>query len=464
MPAHPPRIPPNLFKAYDLRGVVGRDIDAAIAGQVARALAGMAREAGHDGIVLGRDSRLSSPALASAVGDGLRAGGLDVIDLGLVTTPMAYFAAEHLGTRAAVMVTGSHNPPDQNGLKIVLGGESLSEASLHALRQRAEAGPVPDTERPGALIRRDIAADYHQRITDDVRPARALRVVLDAGNGAAGPYAPDLFRALGCQVDALYCEPDGHFPHHHPDPSRPENLEPLRARVLATGADLGLAFDGDGDRLGVVSADGRIIWPDRQLMLYAADMLARNPGAGVVYDVKSTRNLAPWIARHGGEAILWKTGHSLLKAKLKETGALLAGEMSGHIFFKERWYGFDDGLYAGARLVEILSRRDDAGAALATLPDSLNTPEIQVRMAEGETHPLVEALAGQADFPGATRVIRVDGLRVEYADGFGLVRASNTTPVLTLRFEADDAGAMARIQAQFRDLLHNARPDLSLPF
>jgi phosphomannomutase/phosphoglucomutase len=456
------RIAPGLFRAYDIRGIVGRDLTPESLGLIARALADTARAAGHDTIVVGRDSRLSGPELTTALIASLRAGGLDVIDLGMVTTPMTYFAAEHLGTHAAAMVTGSHNPPEYNGLKIVLGGESLSEPALQGLRARAEAGGFG--AGAGAYRTHDIGPSYLRRILDDIRSARSLRVVLDAGNGSAGAYAPDLFRALGCQVDPLYCEVDGHFPNHHPDPSRPENLAALVERVRATGADLGLAFDGDADRLGVVGPDGAIVWPDRQVMLFAADLLGRHPGARVIYDVKSTRNLAPWIRAHGGEPILWKTGHSLLKAKLKETGGLLAGEMSGHIFFKERWYGFDDGLYAGARLVEILSRQADVGAALAALPDSLNTPELQVRMAEGEAHRLIAELAERAVFEGAREVIRVDGLRVEYPDGFGLMRASNTTPVITLRFEADTPEAMARIQAAFRAILLGARPDLSLPF
>lgn len=455
-------IAPEIFRAYDIRGIVGRDLTPPSVERIARGVAGMAGDAGHAGIVVGRDSRLSSPELSAALIAGLRAGGLDVIDLGAVTTPMTYFAAEHLGTRAAVMVTGSHNPPEYNGLKIVLAGESLSEGALQSLRARIETGELPSGA--GGCRGHDIFPAYLARIVRDILPARPLKVVLDAGNGIAGAYAPTLFAALGCRVEPLYCEVDGRFPNHHPDPSRPENLTALIERVRASGADLGLAFDGDADRLGVVGPDGRIVWPDRQVMLFAADVLDRHPGARVVYDVKSTRNLAPWIRDHGGEPILWKTGHSLLKAKLKETGALLAGEMSGHIFFKERWYGFDDGLYAGARLIEILSRQVDVGAALGVLPDSLNTPELQVRMAEGEAHPLIAELAEHAVFEGAREVIRVDGLRVEYPDGFGLMRASNTTPVITLRFEADTPEAMARIQAAFRAILLAARPDLSLPF
>ncbi len=455
-------LPREIFRAYDIRGIVGAALTPERVALIGRAIGSEARLIGHASIAVGRDNRPSGVKLGAALVDGLRAAGMDIIDLGMITTPMLYFAARHLGTDSGVMVTGSHNPPAYNGLKIVLDGESLSEQGIQALRRRVESDDFSNGS--GGYRRQDIHQAYLDRITADIKPARPLRVVIDAGNGIAGAYAPELFQALGCEVEPLFCEVDGRFPNHHPDPSRPENLAALIDRVRATGADLGLAFDGDADRLGVVGPDGAIVWPDRQVMLFAADLLARHPGAKIVYDVKSTRNLAPWIRAHGGEPILWKTGHSLLKAKLKASGALLAGEMSGHIFFKERWYGFDDGLYAGARLVEILSRQTDVGAALAALPDSLNTPELQVRMAEGEAHRLIAEFAERTVFEGAREVIRVDGLRVEYPDGFGLLRASNTTPVITLRFEADTPEAMARIQAEFRAILLNARPDLSLSF
>jgi phosphomannomutase/phosphoglucomutase len=455
-------IPREIFKAYDIRGIAGVSLSVPVVERLGRAIATETRRAGQRHIVVGRDSRPSGLELATALIAGLRATGLDVIDLGEVATPMTYFAAQHLETHAAVMVTGSHNPPEYNGLKVIIAGETLSGEAIQGLRRRVEAGDF--VAGSGGYRRHDIAPDYIGRIVGDVSPARPMRIVVDAGNGIAGAYAPDLYRALGCTVDALYCEVDGRFPNHHPDPSRPENLVDLAARVRSIGAELGLAFDGDGDRLGVVGPDGRIVWPDRLLMLFAADALSRNPGGRIVYDVKSTRNLAPWIQAHGGEPILWKTSHSLLKAKLQETGALLAGELSGHIFFRERWYGFDDGLYAGARLIECLARAGDVGAILEALPNSLNTPELHIPMCEGEAHRLIAELAEQARFAGATRVIALDGLRVEYADGFGLIRASNTTPVVTLRFEADDPEAMARIQAAFRAILLKARPDLSLPF
>jgi phosphomannomutase / phosphoglucomutase len=455
-------VPREIFKSYDIRGIVGKSLTPEIVERIGRAVGSQARHLGQDKIVVGRDSRVSGPELSAALVAGLRSSGVNVIDLGPVTTPMCYFAAHHLGSQAAAMLTGSHNPPDYNGLKLVLAGETLSGEAIQDLRRRIEADDF--SLGAGSYQQHDIAPAYHARIVDDIRPARPMRIVIDAGNGIAGAYAPALFRALGCSVEALYCEVDGDFPNHHPDPSRPENLRDLAERVVSSGADFGLAFDGDGDRLGVVGPDGGIIWPDRQLMLFAADALSRHPGGMIIFDVKSTRNLAPWIRAHGGQPLLWKTGHSLLKAKLKATGALLAGEMSGHIFFAERWYGFDDGLYAGARLVEYLSHQADVGACLNALPDSLNTPELHIAMAEGEAHQLIAELAGQAHFADAREVIRIDGLRVEYADGFGLMRASNTTPVVTLRFEADDPAALQRIQAAFRAILKQARPELSLPF
>jgi phosphomannomutase/phosphoglucomutase len=360
------------------------------------------------------------------------------------------------------MVTGSHNPPDYNGLKMVIAGETLSGADIQAVKARIDAGPL--ATGAGAYRTADIAPAYLDRIVGDVKLARPMKIAIDCGNGVAGAFAPELYRRLGCDVTELFCEVDGAFPNHHPDPSQPKNLVDL-IRALAAGRhDLGIAFDGDGDRLGVVTREGHVIFADRQLMLFAADVLTRVPGAIVMYDVKSTRNLKPWIERHSGRPFLWKTGHSLIKAKMKEVGAALAGEMSGHTFFTERWYGFDDGLYAGARLLEILSRHADPGALLDALPDSLSTPELNVACAEGEHHALIAQLAADAKFPGATDVIRIDGLRVEYPDGFGLARASNTTPVIVLRFEADDAAALARIQGEFRRVLTAARPGVELPF
>ncbi|MDD5389429.1 MAG: phosphomannomutase/phosphoglucomutase [Gallionellaceae bacterium] len=455
-------IPPEIFKAYDIRGIVGKTLTPEIVELIGRAVASEARARGLRDIVIGRDGRLSGPALSAALAKGIQGGGGNVIDLGLVTTPMAYFAARHLATGCAAMLTGSHNPPDYNGLKLVIADETLSGAAIQDLRRRIEVGDFSSGE--GGYRQHDIAAEYIARIVGDVKLARPMKIVLDAGNGVAGAYAPALFEALGCEVQALYCEVDGTFPNHHPDPSVPENLADLIASVKRGDGEIGLAFDGDGDRLGVVAKDGGIIHPDRQLMLFAADVLARNPGALVLYDVKSTRNLRPWIAAHGGQSMIWKTGHSLMKAKMRETGAPLAGEMSGHIFFQERWYGFDDGLYAGARLLETLSRQPDLDATLRGLPDSLNTPELHIPMREGEPHRAIAQMAESAHFDDAREVITLDGLRVEYDDGFGLMRASNTTPVITLRFEADNPAALKRIQEQFRRLLAVAAPAAQLPF
>jgi phosphomannomutase/phosphoglucomutase len=360
------------------------------------------------------------------------------------------------------MVTGSHNPPDYNGLKMVIDGTTLSGDDIQSLRERLERGDVASGS--GSYRTHDIGPAYLDRIVGDVKLARPLRIAVDCGNGVAGAYAPEIYRRMGCEVTELYCEVDGHFPNHHPDPSQPDNLADLIVRVQSDRLDLGLAFDGDGDRLGVVTADGKIIYADRQLMLFAADLLARSPGATVMYDVKSTRNLGPWIRAHGGVPFLWKTGHSLIKAKMKEIGAALAGEMSGHTFFGERWYGFDDGLYAGARLLEILSTYTDPSAVLNALPDALSTPELHLACAEGEQHSLIAKLRETAKFPGAEDVVQIDGLRVEYPDGFGLARASNTTPIIVLRFEAVDEKALRRIQDEFRRVLTTAKPGVALPY
>ncbi len=455
-------ISPSIFKAYDIRGVVGSTLTAPVVHTIGQALGTLALERGRDTLVVGRDGRLSGPELAAALADGIRASGAGVIDIGMVATPMSYFAAHHLGTQCSVMVTGSHNPPDYNGLKMVIDGTTLSGEGIQALRARIESGAL--RRGSGACRSQDVGPAYIERIVGDVRLSRPMAIAIDCGNGVAGAFAPTLYRRLGCAVDELYCDVDGRFPNHHPDPSQPANLADLIAAVTAGPRELGLAFDGDGDRLGVVTRDGHVIYPDRQLMLFAADLLARAPGATIIYDVKSTRHLGPWIRRHGGQALLWKTGHSLIKAKMKETGAALAGEMSGHTFFGERWYGFDDGLYAGARLLEILSRHDDPSAVLDALPDAVSTPELHVACAEGEHHALIAKLAAGAAFPGAREIVRIDGLRVEYADGFGLARASNTTPVIVLRFEADDAAALARIQGEFRRVLRDTQPGLALPF
>ena len=455
-------LPKEIFKAYDIRGIVGKTLTPEIVEAIGQAIGSEATARRQSQVVIGYDGRLSGPELAAALARGIQKSGIHVIDIGMVATPMVYFAAYHLGTNCGVMVTGSHNPPDYNGLKMVLGGETLSGEAIQGLRQRIELGDL--FKGAGSYSKQSIAQAYIDRITSDVKLARPMKIAVDCGNGVAGAYAGKLFRALGCEVNELFCEVDGTFPNHHPDPSVPENLEDLIHTLKTGNAELGLAFDGDGDRLGVITRDGHIIYPDRQLMLFAADVLSRQPGATIIYDIKSTRNLHPWITGHGGKPLMWKTGHSLMKAKLRETGAALAGEMSGHVFFKERWYGFDDGLYTGARLLEILSRAADPSAVLNALPDSVSTPEQHIQMKEGEPHALIALLQKEAEFEGAQNIVTIDGLRVEYADGFGLMRPSNTTPVVVLRFEADDANALKRIQEQFRQVILTAAPDAKLPF
>jgi phosphomannomutase/phosphoglucomutase len=455
-------LPPEIFKAYDIRGIVERSLTTEVAWQIGRALATLAHERGGQPIAVGRDGRLSGPALAEALMAGIRAGGIDSIDIGMVPTPVSYFAGHQLGNQSVVSVTGSHNPPDYNGFKIVIAGETLHGAAIQDIRSRIERGALASGS--GTARQAFVEDAYLARIVGDVKLARPLTVAVDCGNGVAGRLAPALLRGLGCRTIELFCDIDGRFPNHHPDPSKPENLEDLIRTLRDTDAEIGLAFDGDGDRLGVVTKDGEVIYADRQLMLFAADVLDRVPGGEIIYDVKCTRQLAPWIRAHGGQPTMWKTGHALIKARLRESGAPLAGEMSGHMFFKERWYGFDDGLYAAARLLEIVSRAADANAVLKALPKSPSTPELNIAMHEGEPFALLDRLRAGARFPGATDIVTIDGLRVEYADGFGLARPSNTTPVVVLRFEADDERALARIQQQFRSAIDTAWPGLALPF
>ncbi len=454
--------PKEIFKAYDIRGIVGKSLTSDIVEAIGHAIGSEAMARAQQEICIGRDGRLSGEELAAALARGIRKAGIGVVDLGMVATPMTYFAAYQLNTNSAVMVTGSHNPPDYNGLKMVLGGETLSGETIQKLRVRLENDDL--TRGAGSYRHYDIASEYLARIVGDVKLARSMKIIVDCGNGVPGAFAPKLYRDMGCEVEELFCEVDGHFPNHHPDPSQPANLIDLIAALKTSDAEIGLAFDGDGDRLGVVTKDGTIIYPDRQLMLFADDVLSRNPGAEIIFDVKSTRNLFPWIRARGGRPLLWKTGHSFIKAKMRETGALLAGEMSGHIFFKERWYGFDDGLYAGARLLEYLSKQPDINATLHSLPDTINTPELNIVMAEGEHYALMTRLQKSARFPDAQEIITLDGLRVEYADGFGLARPSNTTPVIVLRFEADNLEALKRIQGDFRRVIGEAAPGLTLPF
>jgi phosphomannomutase len=458
------QVNPSIFKAYDIRGVVGQTIDEAFAEHLGRAFGSEALLAGEKAVAVGRDGRVSGPGLAAALIRGLKSTGLDVVDIGMVTTPMLYYVAAtrgKLGCSSGIQVTGSHNPKDYNGFKMVMAGRAIYGDDIQKLRQRIESETY--TAKRGRVGKMDVLAEYTARIVGDAKLARPMKIVVDSGNGIPGASAPGILRALGCEVIDLYSKVDGDFPNHHPDPSKPENLEVLKTVVRATGAEVGLAFDGDGDRLGVVTADGNIIYPDRQIMLFARDILSRNKGAQIIYDVKCSQRLPVAIRKAGGKPLLWKTGHSLIKAKLKETGAPFAGEMSGHLFFGERWYGFDDAMYTAARLLEILSKQKNPSAFLNALPTSFSTPELNVPCAEGEHHAVVaELLARVADgrlkFEGG-EVGTIDGLRVDFADGFGLIRGSNTTPVLVLRFEGHTEEALHRIEAQFMDVLRSVKPD-----
>ena len=457
-------IPDAVFKAYDIRGTVPDALNADFAHLLGRALALRAHDENIDTLVVGYDGRLSSPDLAQALQQGLMEGGINTIDVGTVPTPMVYFATHICKTGSGVAITGSHNPPDYNGFKMMMGGKTLHGADIQALKH-AMADLAPSSGRPcGTRQTRDLIDTYIERITSDVKLARPLKIAIDCGNGVGGGVAPRLFKAMGCEVVELFCEVDGLFPNHHPDPADPHNLQDLIREVKTAGCDLGLAFDGDADRLGVVTASGEIIWPDRQLILYARDILRRVAGGTVIFDVKCSRHVADAIRKAGGVPLMWRTGHSMIKAKLAETGAPLAGEMSGHVFFKERWFGFDDGLYAGARLLEILSRHDDPSAILEALPQGISTPELKLEMNEGEPHALIARLRKEGRFPTAQRIVTIDGVRAEYADGFGLARPSNTTPVVVLRFEGDTESALQRIQAEFRQALSRLKPDVKLPF
>jgi phosphomannomutase/phosphoglucomutase len=455
-------IAPEIFKAYDIRGIVDKSLTADAVRTIGQAIGSEARDRGLKTIAIGRDGRLSGPELAGALAEGINKAGVDVVDIGCVPTPVTYFAAFELGTESCVSVTGSHNPPDYNGLKMVLGGQTLFGPLIQDLKKRIDDGRL--VEGKGKLRHADVKEAYLKRIVGDVKISRPMKIVVDCGNGVAGGFAPELFRRMGCEVIELFCEVDGNFPNHHPDPSKPENLKDVIRVLKETDAELGLAFDGDGDRLGVVTKDGEIIYPDRQLMLFAADVLKRQPGAQIIFDVKCSRWVAESIRFQGGKPLMWNTGHAFIKAKLKETGAPLAGEMSGHIFFKERWFGFDDGLYAGARLLEIVSRWKDANWPLKNLPNAISTPELNLKMKEGEPHALIAKLQKEGKFPGARELITIDGVRAEYKDGFGLARASNTTPVVVLRFEADTQVALERIQAEFKSALQAVWPGLAVSF
>ena len=454
----------SIFREYDIRGVVDRDLTPDVVRAIGQAVGSLAAERGETSVAVGRDGRLSSPALGEALKAGILAAGLDVIDLGAVSTPVLYYATHTLAeTRAGVMVTGSHNPPQYNGLKIVIDRIALHGEVIRDLRRRIETGDL----RQGSGRERSahIRLDYIRRVSEALPLPKPLKVVVDCGNAIAAKTAPPLLRALGCAVVELYCEVDGRFPNHHPDPSVPENLADLQAAVREHQADIGLAFDGDADRLGVVTGAGEIIWPDRVLMPLAEEVLMQHPGAAIVYDVKCSWHLTRLIERLGGQPILWKSGHSLIKAKMRETGALLGGEMTGHFVHADAWFGFDDAFYAAARLLRLLARRGGSSAEFfAAWPAGLSTPELRLDMAEGAPFAFMERLAAQADFGPEARVITLDGLRVEFPQGWGLVRASNTTPSLVLRFEADDPAALAEIQDRFRRPLLALQPDLALPF
>ncbi|RTZ60883.1 MAG: phosphomannomutase/phosphoglucomutase [Gammaproteobacteria bacterium] len=456
--------PDEIFKAYDIRGIVDKTLTTDIVFKVGQALGSEALKKGRDTIVTGRDGRLSGPSIQGALNDGIMAAGCHVINIGMVPTPVVYYAAYKLNTGCCVAVTGSHNPPDYNGIKMVIDEKTLSGDDIQAIKQRIINNDL--SKGSGASQDMDVRDEYIERITSDINMGRPLNIVVDCGNGVAGELGPRLLRELGCNVTELFCEIDGHFPNHHPDPSQPDNLKDLIAAVKEQKADLGMAFDGDGDRLGVIAPDGKIIWADRQMILYVRDILKHNPGAEIIYDVKCSRTLHKEIEKAGGRPLMWKTGHSFIKAKLKETGAAFAGEMSGHLFFNDRWYGFDDALYSAARLVEILSNSDESTQDIfANLPDTVSTPELRLEgFAEGEHFAAMEKIAAKADFDDAQRISTIDGLRVDWEDGFGLIRASNTTPILVIRFEADTEEALKRIQDKFRALIESAIPGTALPF
>jgi phosphomannomutase/phosphoglucomutase len=456
--------PENIFKAYDIRGIVGKGLSKEIVYEIGLALGSEAEQKGIKTIVVARDGRLSGTELIEVLMKGIISTGRNILNLGMVPTPVLYFVAQHIEGRSGIMLTGSHNPPEYNGLKMVLQGETLSGERIQQIKQRIETENFVTQTMGMVEHKHDYVEEYIGMIADDIRLNRRLKIVIDCGNGVAGELAPILIKTLNCEVIELYCQIDGHFPNHHPDPSKPENLTDLIAAVKQHQADLGLAFDGDGDRLGVVDSSGKIIWPDRQMMLYAKQVLAAKPGARIIYDVKCSRHLGDLIRKSGGFPQMWKTGHSLIKAQLKETGAALAGEMSGHIFFNDRWFGFDDALYTAARLLEIIAADSRSSADIfADFPDSINTPELTVELDEGENFTFIAEMIKKAHFPNAT-IIDIDGLRVEFKEGWGLVRASNTTPTLVVRFEADNEQALENIQHQIKKLMVEIKDDIYLPF
>lgn len=456
-------VSPSIFRTYDIRGEVGVTLTEENVYLIGKAIGSLVRERHDDQICVGRDGRISSPTLSHQLCEGILSTGCDVADIGMVPTPLLYYATHLFKKNSGVMLTGSHNPANYNGMKIVIQGKTLAEQQIMQLYERIVANNF--YEGSGVKYQQDILERYINHITQQVQLARPLRVVIDAGNGVTGEIAPILFKRLGCEVQELFCEVDGNFPNHHPDPSQEENLQHLIGIVKEKNADIGLSFDGDGDRLGVITSQGEIIWPDRLLMLYAKDLLIHRPGAKIIFDVKCTNHLATLIESLGGEAIMWKTGHSLIKAKLAESNSLLAGEMSGHFFFKDRWYGFDDALYAGVRLLEILAKQNQTSSELfATIPNSVNTPELKVFVKDEEKFSLMQQLIAQANFKEAKEINTIDGLRVNFDEGWGLVRPSNTTPYLILRFEAINEIILKNIQSLFKDWMLSVRSDLVLPF
>jgi phosphomannomutase/phosphoglucomutase len=458
-------IAPSIFRAYDIRGVVDETLTREAVTVIGQAFAAEAAARHQDRVVIARDGRISGPDLLAALRDGLVAGGMNVIDIGAAPTPVLYFATVALRTGTGIVLTGSHNPPNYNGLKMMIGGDTLAGEDIQRLRERIENDEIAHGIGSATHID-DFAQTYLQRVFDDIHLARTLRIGIDCGNGITGDIAPRLYEGLGCEVHALYTEIDGNFPNHHPDPSKPENLQPLIDLVRAEALDVGLAFDGDGDRLGVIDSGGQVIWPDRQMILFARAVLAGNPGARIIYDVKCSSHLARAIEQAGGRGEMWKTGHSFIKGRMREVDAKLGGEMSGHLFFRDRWPGFDDGLYAGARLLELLAADPrPTGEVFAELPDSVNTPELNIAFDHDGAHfAFMDRFAEQARFDDARSIIRIDGVRVDYADGWGLARPSNTTPVVVTRFEAESEEALKRIQSSFREQILAIEPDLELPF
>ena len=456
------RINANIFKAYDIRGIVDKTLTTEAVTLIGRALGTLALENNQSSIIIGRDGRLSGPKLSSALATGILSSGCDVIDIGDVPTGLVYYATFKLKSQSGVALTGSHNPPDYNGLKMVIAGDTLSGEQIQDLKNRIETKTFATGQ--GRMHEVNIIPAYIEEVTKQIKLKRPLKIVLDCGNGIAGKAAPLLFKQLGCEVIELFCDVDGNFPNHHPDPGQPENLVDLINKVKQVNADLGLGFDGDGDRVGTIAPNGDVIWPDRQMILFSRDILLRNPGATIIYDVKCSQLLPVEIEKAGGKPLMWRTGHSLIKKKMKLCGAALGGEMSGHIFFKDGWYGFDDGLYVGARLCELLAKSDNIQQTFDRLPNSVNTPELQIhKKNEGEQHTLIQQLIDIANFPDAT-INTIDGLRVDYTDGFGLARASNTTPTIVMRFEGKDKKSIKRIQLQFKKLFQRIDPELDLPF